>query len=380
MATDWWGQPSEFAGSYGHGPRPGVINTVFGMINALTGLADTGTRMYQGYQQRGREKALAPITMAQALYPGQSYQPTEEQAAGIKKYTGYDMPRVTPEYQAGRYAETMPAPAPGTGPQAGLTSPQDPEQQQRMALQGQVGATMPAVGTVQLIGPAAPRTLEEALLRGRLTPQQIAAYRQLHPRTQYGIYKPDTNEMISTGDTRFSVARPYESPEAKEGLQEKRDKAKEDLIRSRPTTEIDEDTGLPTATVTGKVHFRKSDQDKGVTFITPEEAANAAKTGKTLPKGTKVIKENDPDLSEARKYADTMVKRDTEYPSLKPQEQIQRRLDYTKQALTAIKAQKQGGKEGQIPNAAKQIPVNHRQSLSDGSVWENRNGQITRVQ
>ncbi len=180
----FWDYPGQYAGPYGRPARPGVFSNIVNAAGALASLANTGTKMYQGYQEGQRRKALDPITMAQVLHPEQPYQPTEEQAAEIQKRTGYAMPRG-------------------------------------------------AAGGVAPIGPAAPKTLDEAILRGMLTPQEAEMYRKLHSK-QYPILDIKGNVTGYGEGERPFQPRPVETPQEKEDRAVETSQRKRNIFTSGP--------------------------------------------------------------------------------------------------------------------------------------------------
>ncbi len=360
-----------FATGGGGGPwstpyQPGIIDRVAQIADTLGGIVNLGMGLVNRYKQQKQQSALQPIKVARELYPDQPV--PIDQAAGKRlesAFPGLKLPRTTTESNAmtmgGIWQGMAQSGTPKDAAGRMLTSPQDPKQILREQIQAKALASMPEEGEYLPLPGARPKTLEEAVVRSLKPGEDPRAIYQTIKGKQNRLYRGPNNalyniagQQVVTGEEPTTTFLGPQGPYTVKGKNVKADPyalaaTKEGYVRGRPTTIIDDETQLPTGTVTGKVHFQKGKKSGEVQMLTETQATDMAKAGKTVPKGTKIIKDTEYNAArnEAVKRATTDLT--TMGNSQAQEEQINKLTKQILQERAKGKSARSGSGTGTIP-------------------------------
>jgi hypothetical protein len=385
----WFGDPGYSVGPFQQPARLGIIDRLLQGVNVAMKIGD----FYQGMQTHSQAKetgqlknATATIDLQRSLNPDQPVSLEGGLGEKIEKATGTTLPRVTPEIQSGMAARLMPTPA--TAAPGAVTAPTDPEQIARQTAQNKGIADLPAVGGYAPIQPQRPKTLEEMIIRqatssgggmvGKSTQDLINLNTSLkHPVNPETVRHNQAVEGLTKEqrDIAREGLKLRETPEQKLTRSLTVAREKENLATNSPRNQnIDEETGISM----GPGKYRKSTSDNTVPIITEAQAKDMADKGQKITKGTKIIKESDPDYKAARAEAVQFESRDLASGGRTPEQKMARIEDLTAQALqsrTTGQAQRRGGAQPAGQNTMASIKEGETKTIG-GVQYKRVNGQL----
>lgn len=231
----FWGEPAVYAGPYGRPAQPGIFDRVMqgvSAVNSIAGVVKNFMDMPADYKRKQLSSIADQIGMSQKVSGDQPI--SMEQYGPELEKLGVTVPKNTDASRATAAIGSIPDIA-----GKGVTSPNEPAQQQRMVAQGQTIAS--TAGTYAPMPAARPKTLEEYALKN-MTPADAKTYwlaKNQKNIPQFGVYDPVKGTMTSTGNMRPTVVKPFETPEQKWTTKEKEIRLKHDLSENASPKTID---------------------------------------------------------------------------------------------------------------------------------------------
>ena len=354
----FFGEPGYSAGPFHYPARPGIFDRIMQGLGAATGIANTVMGMVDLPEERRTKKLKGLMEQVGAAKAVAGDQPVNMDILGPKfEAAGVPVPKVTPESQAGM-ALQIPPTAGEAGPVEGsrMTRLDSPELAQR---QGMADA-LPKVGGFMPMQPTRPKTLEEEIIRqgyqggGMAGGKPMQELINLNTAIKHPI-NPETarhnQRMEGFAEKR---ANAVQTPQEKfddwltkhnitSATQKDLARYHDELANNAPRNQnIDDETGISM----GPGKFRKPKGSDTVPIITEAQANELAAKGGKITKGTKIIKENDPEYQKARSEAIQFESRDLASSGRTPEQKMARVEELTQQALQsrgAGQAQRKGG-------------------------------------
>lgn len=337
--SPFFGQEGYSAGPYGRPYKPGIFDRIMQGVGAVTTIADT----IQKFQDRASEKDIKQIRgvaskldLARAVHPDQAIPLDTGLAEKIGKLSGAPL---TPNAE-GKYE----LPAPGV---------KTLEEAYMKALQGK--GQIPLEQIQPLYEKIKGKQQRPVWAPGVGLMDWQGNIKQPAPPEETTIYNQATGQTMKVPGkgSNIKITHPWVNPL---DVEEKRESNR----RGRETTLIGVDPrGMPVPYGTTKgptkiINQKGSGAEQGVTFITPEEAQS--NPGKTWPKGTRIIRNDDPAWRGAVNQANHMISGDPNFWAMSPEDKAKSQAEIAKNIYKESQAAAPSKPQGKTPAPAATKP------------------------
>jgi hypothetical protein len=369
--------------------RPGIIPRIVNTVGGVANLANVINNWGVAKEQSQQETLANKLGMAQKISEMTGQPVPAEGLAPVMEKGGVPWPKVTEESRGQNIAGLLQGGAADMTTEGGKTVTSPVKQQTIMDQAPRVGQYVPigegkvpvystVGGVLKEIGklPRNAKIIETdknftTIMNDDGTMTKVPGRAIQGKPSTTTFYDPHKNETVTVkGQNVKAMPRdPFAIMDYKEGQ-----------IRSRPTTEIDDETGLPMGQQTGKVHYKKGGVAGGNIKVMTESEAKAAGE---VPKGTKIIKETDPEYSAARHEATTRVNANLSTSMLPEDQKSQKINELTSQIIqdrAGTKAERKGTAGGGASPPVDKLKEGHATTFSNGQKWTLQNGKPMRIQ